>query len=172
VNTQQAGKFVGAALTFVCVAVGFGPGSLSGQQSLDVSLTLVTPTPMCSASVDAVDFGTLDAGTTNGIGVGNAQTFNLNFNCTSALAGAMASFDPGLNSSGNQRFLKRATGGTVVRYSVKRVSDDNLIDPNETITFPVPSGSSTLALAAWLSGSLLPTTLGTYTDQVMVTFTF
>jgi len=172
VNTTQVGKFLGATLTFVFVAMGYGPGLLSGQQSLDFAVTLVTATPTCTATVDAVDFGTLEAGTTNGLGIGNAQDFNLNFNCTSALAAATASFDPGLNPTGSQRFVAEA-GGATIRYNFERVSNSNLINHDETITFPVPSGSSTLALRAWLwDMQTLPNTLGAYTDQVMVTFTF
>jgi len=172
-NAQQPSRFVGAALTLAFVTMGYGAGSLSGQTAnLDLTLTLVTPTPTCSATIDAVDFGVIEAGSTFGLGSDNSQFFDLNFNCTGAVTGATATFDPGMNPLASQRRLAEA-GGAAVWYVLEHAPTFNIIDHDEALGFDLISGPSTLSLRAYLGGSqTLPNTTGTYQDQVTVTFTF
>jgi len=171
-NTQQSSRLTGAALTLAFVAMGYGAGSLSGQTAnLDLTLTLVTPTPTCSATVDAVDFGQFDAGSMVATG-GLSTPFNLNFNCTGTVAAATATIDGGQNPGGGTPIRQLSDGsGNLINYLLYE-SATNLISHDETITFALPAGSQSVALSAFLISQALPTTIGAYTDQVTITFTF
>ena len=148
------------------------PAVLAGQSTpsatMDLTLTLITPAPTCTATVDDVDFGQLDAGSqVTGI---NYHSFNVDFDCSGAVAAATATFDGGLNPNAPNRRMSGPSSETVGYSLFDPAADVIMID--ETLTLALPAGTSSVPLQAYVGVQTLPSTVGAYSDQVTVTFTF
>jgi len=174
-SNQSLIRFAATTLAVLVAIAGSSASPLAGQQTgtLDLTLTLVTPTPTCSATVDAVDLGQFDTGTF--IGPSPTQVpFNLNVSCTGAVAAATATFDGGQNPGAGSALRRLSNGGgKIIGYTLFDATTTLSIFAGAPITFPLAAGLQTVPLAASLVGFVaLPLVTGTYTDQVTVTFTF
>jgi len=158
------------ALAASCLLGSSAAISQDATETIDVSATVVASVPSCSAGIDSVDFGNIDAGQSTSIGDYD-QSFNLTFNCTQSVTGATATFDGGLHTINGSIRRMAGPNGAFINYTINE-PPSLLITIGETLTFNLSSGSSSVPLVARVNAQTIPSELGAYSDTITVTYTF
>ena len=176
-NCGKTTSLAAFAVAFALCA-GIAPEAIEAQtqESFDVTLTLTAPPPpTCAATFDDVTFANLDAGST--VPSNHTESFNLNLDCTGAIAGATATFDGGSQPGAIERQLadENNGGSNLIRYQLRDIAASNPITIGETINLPalVAGTGNDIALEATVTpGQVLPSVADSYSDVVTVTFSF
>lgn len=170
--TTRFGRLVLCGLASAAALAFFvAPAQAQTTATIDYSVTITAAAPTCSVTVPAVDWGNLE--NVQG-GSGSAVVvYDISFDCTTSVSAASLSFDGGLNGTGGTGDYVRqvANGADQIAYSILHTGSQAGLQVDEVITFALPAGSSIRQFGSELVG-YDGKPVGTYTDQVVATFTF
>lgn len=156
----------------VALAFFVAPAQAQTTATIDYSVTITAAAPTCSVTVPAVDWGNLE--NVAGGGGSPGVDYDISFDCTTSVSAASLSFDGGFNGSpgGTGAYVRRvANGADQISYSVVDLNAGNVLQVDEVVSFALPAGPSTRPFRSALT-AYGGKPVGTYTDQVVATFTF